>query len=110
MRTKDWNSRLIVAGLALLCLSGCATLMGSASYHYESTDPATGRLVKVRIDSRREVAGPASIEIAADGTVKVQTGNLTGGQLTGTEAVLLNALIGRVLGPVATPAPTEPEQ
>lgn len=103
--------KFIVSAMAiLLLLTGCATLMGSASYTYSSFDPATGRNVRLTINSRRDVAGPVDLEIATDGTVKVKTGTLKGGGLTATESVLLNALIGRVLGPVAAPAPAEEPQ
>lgn len=101
--------KYLLIALALLCLSGCASLAGNASYRYDSTDPATGRRITVRIDSARELPEGGSLEIGTDGKLKVKTGPLT------SDAAAQNAMLGmfermleRYLPPPAVAAPAAP--
>lgn len=68
-----------------LALALCAC---SASYRYRLTDPATGTNCDVRIDSRRDIAGPAEFRIGKGCTVTVKAAGLAGG------AMDANAIIG----------------
>lgn len=92
------HARLGIAALLALSLTAC-----TASYRYETIATDGSPACSVRIDSRRDVTGPAEVRIGKGCTLTVKTGSLNGGTLTPVEA----ALVGAVLDRVAPPAPQE---
>lgn len=92
-----------IAALLALSLTACAVLTGTASYRYETRATDGSPACTVRIDSRRDIAGPAEVRIGKGCTLTVKTGSLNGGQMTPVEA----ALVGAVLDRVEPPEPQE---
>jgi hypothetical protein len=88
-------------------LSACA-----ASYRYTLHDPGTGKpQCDVRIDSRRDIAGPAEFRIGKGCTVTVKAAGLVGGQMSAADMIgLLGAAAAIARGQVpAVPAPQPQE-
>lgn len=94
--------RVVMLVIWVLVLTSCA-----AVYTYDH-ETATGEKCHVGIYSRREVGGPVSFEADKDCGVKAGTGNLSGGQLQGSDAIL-QGVLDRYLppAPVAEPAPAQ---
>jgi len=91
--------RIMPLILIVLALSSCA-----AVYSYDRTT-ANGDTCSVSIYSRRDVGGPVSFEADNDCGVKAGTGSLTGGDLTGADALtkgVVDSVLDRTLGPAPT--------
>lgn len=90
----------------VLGLSAC-----TASYRYTLHDPETGADCTVKLDSRRDIAGPAEFRIGKGCTVTVKAAGLVGGQLSAADMIgLIGAGAALARGQVpAVPAPQPQE-
>lgn len=96
--------------LCVLALTSCAVLTGNADYRYSSTDPATGRIVTVRINSGRDLPQGGELEIGPDGTLKVKAGALQGNDAATTALAGVVSAIVPMLAPVVSKVAATAEQ
>ena len=94
------NATSIAIAIALVSLSGCASMMGNATYNYSHTTK-DGTTCVVSVDSGRSVKGGAEAQIDKDCKLTVKAANLEQGQ-AGLKVSDIATLI-QLLGPAKAP-------